>query len=293
MSPCAFCDNPTHTLSNCQVIEPFTLHRLLIENARKGPGMTQQFLKYLRLPGLKRLTKHYFGRMNQSRGDLQRWCYRQVCFCFPQIRQGRMQYDIEETRRFEQLERPVSQEQIIERNAQRVRAHQRITEEFLLLIDEIGVERVEPNINSYQRFCQWMRCQSPSVFRYFNMELPMFPQVRQMVPVQPIPVPPTITIPQALPKPALKMIFQKVNDPVKSSTENKEPCCICMDTEPYIETNCHHHYCNCLLHHITKYNAKCPLCREEIKTLTYNNAEMFNGTKKIIPCIDLTIEIVE
>ena len=283
MPPCSFCNNPTHTLAECPTIDTFAIHRLYIENARKGPGMAHQFLKHLRLPCLKRLAKHYGGRMNRYRRDQHKLCFQMSAMCFPEIRRKKTGYDLEETRRYQELGGNLTLEEIHARNVERTIAHKRITDEYLLHIEEVGVEQLEPNIDGFLRFCQWMRCQNQTVFPYFNMEWQMLPRHR----IQPPPPEQQVVAP----KPALKIVLQGSDDGLTKSPSvpETEPCCICLDTATYIETNCHHSFCNCLLHHIAQYNAKCPMCRQDVHTLTYTEAEIYHSTMKLVQCIGLNI----
>lgn len=74
-----------------------------------------------------------------------------------------------------------------------------------------------------------------------------------------------------------------INMPIALDTTLKisadEPCCICLGiTEPesYVLTSCQHAFCNCILHHITTNGVKCPMCRQPITRLTYNQELAYN-----------------
>lgn len=66
----------------------------------------------------------------------------------------------------------------------------------------------------------------------------------------------------------------------------EEDCCICMDSNSYIETGCHHVFCNCILHHLVKNGVKCPICRQDITTLLYSQPTQYDSTLRILPLIN-------
>jgi hypothetical protein len=72
----------------------------------------------------------------------------------------------------------------------------------------------------------------------------------------------------------------------KGETEvMEEVCCICMESQSYIKTNCGHVFCNCILHHLVKNGVKCPMCRQDVATLVYSQPSQYESTLRIWPLI--------
>lgn len=66
-----------------------------------------------------------------------------------------------------------------------------------------------------------------------------------------------------------------------------ENCSICFD-KSFIQTNCQHCYCNCILHHLSKNGASCPMCRQDITSITYSHNDFYESTLKIAPIFNTT-----
>lgn len=65
----------------------------------------------------------------------------------------------------------------------------------------------------------------------------------------------------------------------------EDDCCICLESKSYIQTNCGHVFCNCILHHFVKNGVSCPMCREAVNTLVYNQPILYEATLRILPLI--------
>lgn len=85
--------------------------------------------------------------------------------------------------------------------------------------------------------------------------------------------------------PALKIALN-----LSTTVPQDEACCICLGiVEPvcYVMTNCQHPFCNCILHHISTNGVKCPMCRQSVALLTYNQAAAYAVAKEF-PGISVT-----
>jgi hypothetical protein len=77
-------------------------------------------------------------------------------------------------------------------------------------------------------------------------------------------------------------------------TRNDEVCCICDESVCYVETNCKHSYCNCILHQLSKSGTGCPYCRQEITTLTYSQPDQYDAMARLLPIINHgTVKFIE
>lgn len=85
--------------------------------------------------------------------------------------------------------------------------------------------------------------------------------------------------------------IQVMHDPRILAQEKKfykkNECAICLGQTSdicYVKTNCGHSFCNCILHHIMVNGVKCPLCRQNIYSLSYTNAQFYvnKKVKKIV-----------
>lgn len=261
MAPCQFCYNSLHTLVNCDRICMVSVRQLCISSSKKGPVILNECLKHMRTPVLKRLAKHTGGIMSQNRPELHNWCFKQFAHCSPYVVQKIKDYDAEH-----EQTRPNTAIEMKEWEKERDERYKRIIREYLSIIERIGINQLNRSLpNYFTVFCRWIQGQPRFTHAYFNMEAIMI-----IASVPPPPPPPV--------KKNIKVYLQE-NRPFKC--ENNDSCSICLETVPYIETNCHHQFCNCILHYISKYNTKCPLCREEINTLTYNNKDSHKEATKI------------
>lgn len=239
--------------------------------AQKGPTILNHCLKHLRLPVLKRLAKDFGERMNQSRELLQEKCFNRFAHRFPEVLQK-----IKHFEEFTEINQYFNLDPI-ELNKFRELHHKRIVNRYLLTIRNIGIENLEPNINHYSVFCEWFRRHPVSIHSHFHMETGMFP----------LPIIHTPVVHSQVEK-KFKISFVENQEILKNET-----CSICLETTSYIKTNCNHQFCNCILYNIVKNNLKCPMCREEIKSIEYNNLEIYQSTSKIINCItELNVEII-
>lgn len=285
MPCCSFCDSESHTLVNCTKIHIQEVMQLCIDSAKKGPRQLNECLKLMRLPVLKRLVKSIEYPMNQSAETLRNICFRHFAWNFPKLTERLRRFNAEYN-----LTLPPNgfNTEAEHTNWIMIRANNqhRIIEEYLSEMRRVGIANIEPSVNHFSLFCLWFQSQTVNVHRYFHMDPFMYPQVRVIRTVQP-PTPVPVSNPAPVSKKTLKIELQQGCD---NDFVDNEMCAICLETEPYIKTECQHLFCNCLLHHISKYNAKCPLCREEIKTVSYNNRDIFRETMKIAPCLNLNIE---
>ena len=81
-------------------------------------------------------------------------------------------------------------------------------------------------------------------------------------------------------------IYKSVSIKKGETVVMEEDCCICMNSNSYIETGCHHVFCNCILHHLVKNGVKCPICRQDITTLLYGQPTQYESTLRILPLIN-------
>lgn len=51
--------------------------------------------------------------------------------------------------------------------------------------------------------------------------------------------------------------------------EPTELCSICLENKTYIETECSHTFCNCLIIHFNSNGLNCPMCRQNIQRIHY------------------------
>ena len=120
------------------------------------------------------------------------------------------------------------------------------------------------------------------------------------------PTRPTPTMP-TVPPPVMRQTTQTINDltnldiytgyiehkkTIQASSLNTkeycaENCSICFD-KSFIQTNCQHCYCNCILHHLSKNGASCPICRQDITSITYSHNDFYESTLKIAPIFNTT-----
>jgi len=61
-----------------------------------------------------------------------------------------------------------------------------------------------------------------------------------------------------------------------------EPCCICMNQLPFMQTQCGHSFCSCILTHLHK-QSSCPLCRADITTLGITDLRVYETMKAMNP----------
>lgn len=57
---------------------------------------------------------------------------------------------------------------------------------------------------------------------------------------------------------------------VQQSLPTTESCSICLDVNSYIQTNCRHSFCDCIITHCLN-KTSCPICRQEVTNLTVHN----------------------
>ena len=67
-------------------------------------------------------------------------------------------------------------------------------------------------------------------------------------------------------------------------------CCICLETNTYIKTNCGHVFCNCILQHLSKNGVSCPMCRGKVFELNYGDAEHLDTTVKMLPMLPVPLQ---
>ena len=270
MAPCQFCYNAVHTLQNCDKICMDFVNQLCISSSKKGPVILNECLKHMRTPVLKCLAKHTGGIMNQTRQDLHNWCFKQFAYCSPYVVQKIKDYDAEHEETCPELG-PKTAIETKEWERVRDELYKHIIQKYLSKIERIGgIHHLHRNYpNYFTVFCRWIQGQPRRLhdYDYFNIQALMIINSGHL--------------PAPSPTPVRKNIKVSLRENFQFKCENDDSCSICLESVPYIETNCHHHYCNCILHYISKYNTKCPLCREEINTLTYNNREMHKEATKI------------
>lgn len=87
---------------------------------------------------------------------------------------------------------------------------------------------------------------------------------------------------QMIPASHSALLFSQPTVVIAPPEASLSECCICLGSNSdtcYVDTNCGHSFCNCILHHVVKNGVKCPLCRKAIHTLTYNNSKKINEHK--------------
>ena len=60
-----------------------------------------------------------------------------------------------------------------------------------------------------------------------------------------------------------------------------ETCCICLENDSYIQTNCGHGFCNCILQHTSMNGVKCPMCRQELTSFAYSCKTHYESTSRL------------
>ena len=106
---------------------------------------------------------------------------------------------------------------------------------------------------------------------------------------------------QQPPQPKIVLRFQKEDDDkvIGELTEGEEnmktkqdktTCCICLETDTYIKTNCGHVFCNCILQHLSKNGVSCPMCRQPVNQLNYGDAEHLDTTLKMLPMLSAPLQ---
>lgn len=90
--------------------------------------------------------------------------------------------------------------------------------------------------------------------------------------------------PLATPPNTKPVIQVKVNiiDPTACDKHTVlETCCICLESDSYIQTNCGHVFCNCILQHTSKNGVKCPMCRQALTSLAYSCKTQYETTSRL------------
>lgn len=82
-------------------------------------------------------------------------------------------------------------------------------------------------------------------------------------------------------KPVIQVKVNPVDPTVCDKHASLETCCICLESDSYIQTNCGHVFCNCILQHTSKNGVKCPMCRQELTSLAYSCKTQFESTSRL------------
>lgn len=62
-------------------------------------------------------------------------------------------------------------------------------------------------------------------------------------------------------------------------------CCICMESTCYVQTNCNHSFCNCILQHMSRNGPQCPCCRQGVTGLVYSIPEQYDAVIRLLPIL--------
>jgi len=88
-----------------------------------------------------------------------------------------------------------------------------------------------------------------------------------------------------------KVVLQLIKNLDTGKDEcTKNNCCICLNKEIYITTNCRHEFCNCILQHISKNGVSCPMCRQRIYELNYHDNNYLDTTVKMLPLLPVPLQ---
>lgn len=82
-------------------------------------------------------------------------------------------------------------------------------------------------------------------------------------------------------KPVIQVKVNIIDPTVCDKHTSLETCCICLESESYIQTNCGHVFCNCILQHTSKNGVKCPMCRQELTSLAYSCKTQYDSTSRL------------
>ena len=66
----------------------------------------------------------------------------------------------------------------------------------------------------------------------------------------------------------------KIQLKYEENVSDSESCPICLSDDSYIQTNCHHCFCDCVITHCLK-NKSCPLCRTTVTELVIQDKKSF------------------
>ena len=86
-----------------------------------------------------------------------------------------------------------------------------------------------------------------------------------------------------------KKVAEKVAENV-AELPTETTCCICLETDTYITTNCGHVFCNCILQHLSKNGVSCPMCRQPVIELNYEDADHLDTTLKMLPLLPAPLQ---
>lgn len=72
---------------------------------------------------------------------------------------------------------------------------------------------------------------------------------------------------------------------VDAQVVKTDVCCICMESTCYVQTNCNHSFCNCILQHMSKNGPQCPCCRQGVTGLAYSVPEQYDAVIRLLPIL--------
>lgn len=314
MPSCEYCfrhniePHNNHTLIHCRVIAP------QVENHHQynmGQALSINIPSYsvnvLRTPLLKRLAKHLGTTMSQTIPQLRSYCLRYYeekhrTFLLAHL-ETITQSEQQQPQQSQQMEQPRPQNASMVHRVLRnigyypnqqggaapetnrpvvqptfAQRRQHLREEIAgetPLFTELGLYRPTYIQEYVQQTVQAHRMNAPHTRQAFND----FIQTQQ--PIQP--------------RVALKLkepVLENMDDIKNVVTEVPETttCCICMEVDTYITTNCQHAFCNCILHHLSKNGVSCPMCRQSIHELIYDDADHLDTTKKLLPMMPTAVQ---
>lgn len=322
--PCEFCHSTQHTLSVCEQIDVgFYANELRFMTIERDENVTRQYVSNMRLCVLKRLVRHLGGVMSQPRRVLEERCIEYtILLRFQELierenvmrasarnmEERRVQEAIRRDNAMAAASRELAQRRIQEeaeaREAARGRSERTQTtfQQMSNLSDQSWEERHirQENIalaqNNVLEEHNRIHNEERSIrIRSFlrNMGIPnqqqavsaqqggitSLAQVASLAQAAPLATPPNTK--------AVIQIGVKPSNPCEKNTEVLETCCICMESDSYIQTNCGHVFCNCILQHVSKNGVKCPMCRQELKSLAYSCKTHYESTSRLGDMINM------
>jgi hypothetical protein len=311
--PCEHCKG-AHTLMNCVNLDMVAVHQQFQQRATRGYQPLKLYLDAQRVTLLKRLARDLGGVMNQNKRDL-------VLFCLVRASPHYPATDNVQTNRSAARAEPRAEPVVVGAHDQIRQLFQQINRirfswtsadmENVLWMNQRGrvvdtqhIPAVVPLYNTAQppmlRVNRWEQiAQQGALLVRINQISPVFSQAAIDLLLRNLEVgflndlfsfsQYELQIAQSFQQvPVLSVHPRNQTISIKKGNAlvvKDDVCCICMESTCYVQTNCNHSFCNCILQHMSKNGPQCPCCRQGVTGLAYSVPEHYDAVIRLLPIL--------
>lgn len=151
-----------------------------------------------------------------------------------------------------------------------------LTEPLLRCLAKRLGSSMNRNLQSLRIYCIHYYNEKRRIFLRFQQAHPEphlyqeYDPITRMLSIEFVSTQPIVVLQQ---NPVLDVVY---NNPRKT-------CCICLENDTYIETNCKHAFCICIVKHLSKNGVLCPMCRQPVTELNHEDVLHLDKTMEMLP----------